>query len=358
VGFYAPLKAPGHPVPSGDRAMARGLVAALGAAGHRVTLLSELRAFLGDPGDTAGLAALRAAAEAECARIALGWRAGGAPDALLCYHPYYKAPDLVARPLAAAFGLPYLTAETSYSARRNLGIWAAMQAEVLAGARGAAVNLCLTARDARGLAEADPAIRTARLYPFVEIGPLPPPAPEPGHLVTVAMMRPGDKFESFRALAAALALVPGDWRLSVAGDGAARAEVEALFAPLAGRVSFLGLLDAAGVAALLARGWAHVWPGVGEAFGLAYLEAQAAGLPVAAWATAGVPEVVGEGESGLLAPAGDVPALTAAVARLLADAGLRESLSQGARARVAARHGLAAAAATLDTALRAAVGGG
>ena len=44
IAFYAPLKPPGHPVPSGDRRMARGLMAALGAAGHRVVLASALRA--------------------------------------------------------------------------------------------------------------------------------------------------------------------------------------------------------------------------------------------------------------------------------------------------------------------------
>ena len=50
IGFYAPLKAPDHPVPSGDRQMARHLMAALGAAGHGVELVSRLRSFAPRPG--------------------------------------------------------------------------------------------------------------------------------------------------------------------------------------------------------------------------------------------------------------------------------------------------------------------
>ena len=85
-----------------------------------------------------------------------------------------------------------------------------------------------------------------------------------------------------------------------------RGEVEALFAGLpAGRVRWLGQVDAAGVAGLLARGAVYVWPGCGEAYGLAYLEAQAAGLPVVAFRTAGVPEVVADGETGVLVADGD-----------------------------------------------------
>ena len=47
IAFYAPLKAPDHPVPSGDRAMARALIAALKAGGQQVTLTSDLRLFDG-----------------------------------------------------------------------------------------------------------------------------------------------------------------------------------------------------------------------------------------------------------------------------------------------------------------------
>ena len=43
VAFYAPMKPPDHPVPSGDRRMARLLMQALAHAGHRVVLASRFR---------------------------------------------------------------------------------------------------------------------------------------------------------------------------------------------------------------------------------------------------------------------------------------------------------------------------
>lgn len=46
IALYAPMKSPAHPVPSGDRTMARLLVRALELAGHRVALASDLRVFL------------------------------------------------------------------------------------------------------------------------------------------------------------------------------------------------------------------------------------------------------------------------------------------------------------------------
>lgn len=356
IAFYAPLKSPSHPVPSGDRRMARMLKGCLQAAGHRVTLVSELRSYLRDPEDAAAWAAIEAEAAAERARIAVEW-GGERPDAFVCYHPYYKSPDLLGPALCTRYGVPYVTVESSWSSRRNVGLWAGTQATVRAGLAQAAVNVCLTARDRDGIRAALPGARVAMLAPFIDLAPFAaPPMPEPGHLVAVAMMRAGDKWDSFRHLAQALRLLPGDWHLSVAGDGPLRAEVEALFAGFAaGRVRWLGQMDAAGVARLLAGGAVYVWPGCGEAYGLAYLEAQAAGLPVVASCTAGVPEVVADGETGLLVPDGDDAALAKAVGRLLTDESLRARMAVAARARVRAEHGVEAAVTRLDAILRGAV---
>jgi glycosyltransferase involved in cell wall biosynthesis len=349
IAFYAPLKPPGHPVPSGDRRMARGLMAALGAAGHRVALASDLRAYLPDPQDESRWAVLESAAEAERARIGADWAREGAPDVWVCYHPYCKSPDLIGPALCERFGVAYVTVESSWSARRDLGIWREAQAHVAAGLRRAAVNICLTDRDRRGILAAVPDARVAMLAPFIEVaGFAADPAPEPGHLVVVAMLRAGDKRESFGHLAAALARLPGPWVLSVAGDGPLGDEVRGLFAGLApGRVRWLGELRPAEVAALLARGAVYIWPGCGEAYGLAYLEAQAAGLPVVAFATAGVPEVVADGETGLLVADRDDAALAGAVGRLLGDEPLRRRMAAAARARVRRDHSMEAAVARL-----------
>jgi glycosyltransferase involved in cell wall biosynthesis len=346
------MKAPDHPVASGDRLMARLLIRCLEAAGHRVTVASTLRLRLADAHDAEGWAALRQAAADEKARLASAWHASAPPDLWFCYHPYYKSPDLIGPELAKLFGLPYATCESSFSARRNLGCWAEAQALALASVRQAAVNLCFTGRDAAGLAAAAPEARLAMLAPFIDTAPFDAPLdPDPLHLVTVAMMRAGDKLDSFRHLAGALALLPEGlaWNLSIAGDGPERATVKALFANLPkGRVRWLGALDQVGVASLLARGAVYVWPGVNEAYGLAYLEAQAAGLPVAAFRTAGVPEVVAEG----LVPDGDREALAARLATLLRDPALAAREGRAARDHIRRHHSIAAATLRLGSVLR------
>jgi len=355
IAFYSPLKSPDHPVPSGDRLMARLLVAALSRAGHAVEVVSDLRSFIRDPA-TGTLAALQEQARLEAEAIAARWRQDGAADLWFTYHPYYKAPDLIGPRLASAFNLPYVTAEASYSGRRNIGDWAAAQDAVLASVRQAQVNICLTRRDREGMTEAWPAARTARLAPFLDAEAFLKllPAPIPGRLVTVAMMRPGDKMDSYTMLARALVQVthPG-WSLSIIGDGPCRAETEALFAGFAaGRILWHGERSQAEIAALLAESAAYVWPGCGEAYGLAYLEAQAAGLPVVAQAIAGVPEVVEHGRTGLLTPAGDVGAYAAAIDRLLGDAPLRLGLATAARAFVRDERSLDGAAQRLDALLK------
>ncbi|MES2667203.1 MAG: glycosyltransferase family 4 protein [Pseudomonadota bacterium] len=347
IAFYAPLKDPDHPVPSGDRLMARMLVACLQAAGHRVTVMSRLRAYLRDPDDAAGWAALQTAAAAEVVRLG-----HVQADLWFTYHPYYKSPDLIGPSVCAKGNLPYVTCEASYSSRRNLGVWAAMQAQVLQAVQGAALNLCLTDRDRVGLLAAAPRAVVARLPPFIDEAPFAaPPTPRPGHLVTVAMMRAGDKAQSYALLAQALALLPEglDWHLTVAGDGPLRSQVQAMFG---NRVTWAGQMDRAGVAALLATGAVYVWPGCGEAYGLAYLEAQAAGLPVVAMAVAGVPEVVTDGVTGFLLPDGDAAGMAAAIERLLTDADLRGTMGRAARGQVQLRHTMQGATRRLDTLLQ------
>ena len=120
------------------------------------------------------------------------------------------------------------------------------------------------------------------------------PDAEP-RLLCVAMMRGGPKRSSFEVLADALARLGGErWHLTVAGDGPARREVEALLASRlsAGRVTFVGRVEGDALAALYAGSDLFVWPAIGEAMGMAMLEAQGHGLPVVAGRIRGVPEIV------------------------------------------------------------------
>jgi glycosyltransferase involved in cell wall biosynthesis len=174
-------------------------------------------------------------------------------------------------------------------------------------------------------------------------------------IVVAAMMRQGDKLASYEMLAQALAGVADvPWQILVAGDGVARGEVEAAFARVApGRARFLGECGEAELAAVYAASDLCVWPAVNEAYGMAMLEAQAAGVPVVSRAVRGVPDVVLDGVTGLLAPKGDDAALGRLVRSLLLDAMRREELGRAAARFAADERSIESAAGRLDRALRA-----
>ena len=93
---------------------------------------------------------------------------------------------------------------------------------------------------------------------------------------------------------------------------------------------FLGALEEDPLARLYAACDLTVWPAVNEAFGMALLEAQAAGLPVAATALRGVPDVVADGRNGLLAPSLDEAELASRVRQLILDEKQRAAMGRAA----------------------------
>ena len=123
-------------------------------------------------------------------------------------------------------------------------------------------------------------------------------------------------------------------RLVIAGDGPLRAslENEAMLAGLQGSVRFLGWRD--DVSDLLAASDLFFMPSLWEGFGLVLLEAMAQGLPVVASQVSAIPEVVDEGETGLLAAARDVPAFRVALLRLLRDRSLARRMGNQGRRRL------------------------
>jgi N-acetyl-alpha-D-glucosaminyl L-malate synthase BshA len=123
--------------------------------------------------------------------------------------------------------------------------------------------------------------------------------------------------------------------LLLVGDGPDAESVRALVATLgvADDVRFLG--ERIDLTDVLRRSDVFLLPSQTESFGLAALEAMACGVPVVASAVGGLPEVISDGETGLLAPLGDLDAMTAQVRRLLDDEALRSKMSRAARQRAA-----------------------
>ncbi len=129
----------------------------------------------------------------------------------------------------------------------------------------------------------------------------------------------------------ALVDVPGV-TLTVAGDGPERTALERRVGELGldDRVSFLGSIPRGQVLRLFRAADASVLSSAWENFPHTVVEALAVGCPVIATAVGGVPEVVRDGENGLLVPSGDPAALGVAIARFFADGELRARLAEAA----------------------------
>ncbi|HEY8016778.1 MAG TPA: glycosyltransferase family 4 protein [Dongiaceae bacterium] len=371
LAFYAPLKPPDHPVPSGDRRMAQLLVQAWEQAGHQVELASRLASRRPEGADQREVAEAAALERAQLLARYAALPPAERPAAWFTYHLYYKAPDWLGPDIARALAIPYLVAEASVAGKRAGGPHAMGHDATAAALRAAARVFVINPADREGL---EPLValphRLVELPAFLDLaefsrlaGPRAAArrtiaarhgldAGKPW-LLTVAMMRPGDKLASYRILGQALAaLLDLDWQLLLVGDGPARPEVEAALAPLgAGRVCYLGRLDEKEVAGCHAAADLCLWPAVNEAYGMALLEAQAAGLPVVAGAVGGVPSIVTDGITGLLTPPGEVGAFAAAARALIVAPARRAAMAVAAAENVRRRHDIATAAAILDRAL-------
>jgi hypothetical protein len=360
IAYYAPLKSPEHAVASGDRELARGLLQALRIGGHDITLASRLRSFDAQ-GDAVRQARLHRIGSRIAQRLIARWRGDNRPELWFTYHVHHKAPDFLGPPVSRALDIPYVIAEASIAPRQRTGPWAEGYVHAYAAIRAADNVIFLNPADVPAVRDARPTrAASAMLAPFIDVacfGGDAPRAPDRAsrslRLITVAMMRDGAKLASYRALAAALErLVDISWTLSIIGDGPARPKVATAFAALGERVSFLGVRSQAEVASFLKTSDVFAWPAIDEAFGIAFLEAQACGVPVVGADTPGVASVVAAGRTGLLAPHGDVDAFAAALRSLMLDAALRHRMRISAVEYVRERHDLPAAAAHLDAILR------
>ncbi len=371
IAFYAPLKAPDHPVPSGDRRMARLLIKALRMKGHETVIASRLRSWEG-AGDTAVQQRIRRRALSLAQRFVDRHRQTP-PSLWFTYHLYHKAPDWIGPVVADAFKIPYFVAEASFAPKQSGGPWAE-------GHRATATTLA-RADHVISLSPGDIECVRPLLSSPDRLTSMPPfiSTREPNRaadsreqhrqalsdkfgidtgipwLVTVAMMREGDKLDSYRLLGRALHHLDDiKWALLVVGDGPARGQVEAALGR-PDRVHYLGVQEPYQIYQANAAGDLFCWPAVNEAYGMALLEAQASGLPVVAGSGLGVAQIVDAGRTGLLTSVGDTKALADAVRGLLLSPERRAAMRRAALKKTAKFHDLTSAAEHLDGIINSAI---
>ncbi len=246
-------------------------------------------------------------------------------------HAHYAVPagDAARR---AAPGLPMLV---SVHGGDVLGAHArsASVRATLTHARLVLANSAGTARRCQTLG----ATRTRIVHLGADLPPEPAPAPAQPRLVSVgnliARKRQADVIE-------ALALLRDRWpalHYEIVGDGPERVALAALAAArgVADRVTLRGRLAPADAIAAGRRATVFVLPSVAEAFGVAYVEAMAAGVPAIGCAGEDGPEEIAAAGEGieLVAPR-DPRALADAIDRLLGDPSRRAAIGRAARATV------------------------
>ena len=350
--------------------MARQIRDVLLALGHEVTLVSELRSFV-KSGRSDEQLEKQDEAVPEIDRLRRHWRSDSSscPDVWMTYHNYHKAPDWLGPALAAEFALPYLIIEPSIAPVKAEGSWSLGYSQALRGFELAKKLLVMTAKDHAGFAAfPDLAAKCCHFPPFVaereavtgglhdcryriaEHHGLDPRCP---WIVTTAMMRDDVKLQSYLAAIEILAdLCDVPWQWLVIGDGEARDTIEPKAkAALGQRVVFAGQLPTSDVRHYLSASDIYFWPAFDEAYGMAILEAQSAGLPAVAFDEGGVNSIVQHERTGFLVPERDHALAGTALRRLMGDADLRQNLGEEAARLVQRDLSFAAAAKRLGEAL-------
>jgi glycogen(starch) synthase len=205
-------------------------------------------------------------------------------------------------------------------------------------------------KDAAQLYDVDLAARAAviplGLDDYRLLSATPAPAPRPGTCLRVLFV---GRLESRKGidvlLEAAREVLPrftnvqidivGNDRLSDAAGTTPRAgfEADGRTAPIRDRVVFHGEVDEPALRGFYESCDVFVAPSRFESFGLIFVEAMMYSKPVIGCRSGGMPEVIVDGQNGLLAEPGDTPSLVACMTRLLEDPALRRKLGEAGRHR-------------------------
>jgi phosphatidylinositol alpha-1,6-mannosyltransferase len=276
-------------------------------------------------------------------------------DLWFTYHSYYKAPDLLGPLMAIKFNIPYVIFQGIYSTKRKRDwkTWPGyvLNKKALCAARhvfanklGDMVNLRRLLPDQQityvkpGLYpgdfyfDADARDQLQRTW-NVEKGAV---------VLSAAMFRPGVKTDGLACVIRAcgeLFQAGQNVYLVIAGDGKEKSRLMRLAEThLPGRVRFVGKVPRSEMYRFYSAGDVFAFPGIRESLGMVFLEAQACGVPVVAYANGGIPEVVRDQETGFLVPLYDTKRFAMAIGTLLNDRDLRRNMGESARSHVRKNH--------------------
>lgn len=189
----------------------------------------------------------------------------------------------------------------------------------------------------------------------IPVGPPEPVRSERAGIVFVGRLVEVKGVDDLLAAVDRLGATHAGVRVRIVGDGPRMAELRAAVERTGAPVELLGRLSSRQVAQELGRAAVFCAPsrttaaGQEEAFGIVYLEAGLHGLPVVAYRHGGVPEAVADGETGLLAPEGDVDALAANLRALLDDPARAAAMGRAGRERVLREFDVQAQTAELES---------
>ncbi len=349
ICFYTPFKPLDHIQPSGDLVIASGLFNYLAKQGHQIWPVSDFRArwIFWKPWRWPSLLRARRRAVRHLLRKNT--------DLWLTYHSYYKAPDLLGPSVSGQLKLPYVIFQGIYSTkrRRDIRTWPGyvLNKNTLCAADHVFTNKRV---DLRNLARLLPKQRLTYVVPGIDPNDFcfDPQArralrrswnieSEPV-ILSAAMFRPDVKTEGLSWVIRSCGQLFRQglrFQLVIAGDGTEKPRLLRLAEThLPGRTRFLGKLSGKEMRRFYSAGDFFVFPGINESLGMVFLEAQSCGLPVVAFANAGVPEAVWDKKTGVLVPLYDSRSFVGAIESLLIDKKRRRDMGRTAAAYVRQHH--------------------
>ncbi len=346
IAFYAPHKPIDHPVPSGDLYIGKSLYEFLSAQDHDIHPVSSFRMHnvIHTPHKwVKGIREYHSTLEKVRSFN---------PDIWITYHTYYKSPDIFGPIICDKLNIPYTIYQGVFSTkrRREFKNWpgyifnkhALISAEhVFANKKIDYENLSRLILPEK-LSLSHPGIRFEsfnfsykdRIQKRKQLG-----LDNRTIVFSVAMFRKGVKKQSLTHLIKAFERVERTSEkpvhLLLAGDGEHLNTLKELSKNLKIRnIDFLGAIPRNELYKLYSAADIFAYPGIGEALGMVYLEAQAAGLPAIAYDTRGPSEAIAHNRTGLLTPEGNIKKFSSAILNLVNDEKRRNAMACNAPERI------------------------